>query len=246
MRRFAFFALLLLSDVTRSEEVKHPTSADLKRCPNGHEALKDVPVLYGLVGPLYKDQRDYNDEDREILAKQEAGTLILGGDVIDGNPPTIRPVCTTCGFYFLSDSVHASSSNWIRSSKSRTTFQRRFHSCTDSLPVLPEGNRNVRYLQILSSDGKHLQHESVNYHSSMPYPKLLERLNEWWRSQSLDVTEHPPIPFAPDPFGGDVSSGMFEYEGLSGYRFINNKVKLEIIEKAPDDVEVSFSVTHPN
>jgi len=245
MKRLASFAILLLFHWMQGEEVEHFTSAELKRCPNGHEDLKDVPVLYGLVGPLYKDPEDYDDEDREIVAKQEAGELILGGDVIVGIPPKIQPVCKTCGFCFLSDSMDKRDSNWIRSNGSRESFPRSFHDFTSSLPILPEGNRSATYLQILSLDGKHLEYESVSYRSSMPYPKLLERLKEWWVRKSLDATEHSPTPHAPDPFGGDSRTGMFVYEGLSGYQFRDDNVRLEVIEREPGEVEVSFSVSHP-
>ena len=81
-------------------EFKHLLAADFGTCPDGHKALKDVPIVYGRSLLLYnKKPEDLNTEERELLAKQKRGEIELANERHENSPET-RVVCSQCGFSY--------------------------------------------------------------------------------------------------------------------------------------------------
>jgi hypothetical protein len=128
----AFICLFTLACVNGADV----TSAQLKHCPDGHTALKDVPISYGLPAPP-----DWKKFQRQIDNLE----FVLGGCEIAPDAPMIRPTCRICRFGYDSRSK-----TWSRQSPDPNTFRRPFTAVLTSFPVPPHA-QNFLYVQAVRS-----------------------------------------------------------------------------------------------
>jgi len=137
--------------------LKQKMAADFKSCPNGHAALKDIQIVWGLVGPLHKKPADYNEEDRKIAERVAKGEVVLGGDLIPPNRPTTRIVCQKCGFEYnpwdLTDDTPFGDV-WMGSGIRPEDFNLPFSKTLLGFPVLQPVKESVGYSQTLDASGK--------------------------------------------------------------------------------------------
>ena len=56
-------------------------------CPYGHDAVKDIPILYGLIRTSEQLQERINNHE-----------VVLGGCVVSPDSPETQKICQECGF----------------------------------------------------------------------------------------------------------------------------------------------------
>lgn len=166
-----FSTLLILVPMICSGEVK---SVDLKRCPDGHTSLKNVPIAYGL------STMDRKELERRINNLE----FVMGGCEVESDSPRVRPTCTTCRFGYDSRSR-----TWSRSSQDIRSFKRPFSSLLTSFPVL-QHPRKVEYEQRVRSD--RVVAEEIVYTASQDHPELKARIDQWFSAHHIIVTYTQP------------------------------------------------------
>jgi hypothetical protein len=164
MKLITFIAAVLTIALVASAEV---TSADLKRCPDEHTTLKDVPISYGLS----------TMERKELERRVNNLEFVLGGCEVEPDSPRVRPTCTTCRFGY-----DGRSKTWSRSSQDIRTFKRPFSSLLTSFPVLRRP-RKVEYEQRVRS-GRVVSEEIV-YTASQDHPELKARIDQWFSAHHI-------------------------------------------------------------
>ena len=172
MNRIVLFAALGIARfATASAEV---TSAELKRCPDGHATVKDVPISYGLSALSHE----------EIMRHVENFDFVLGGCEVMADSPRVQPTCTTCRLGYDS-----ASRIWSRSSPEMRSFKRSFSSRLVSFPRLPQP-RSIDYVQRLR-DGRVIS-EEVWYTAGQDHPELKSYINQWLRRQGINAEYTEP------------------------------------------------------
>ena len=173
MKCIAILAALLTTAVAVSAEV---TSADLRRCPDGHSTLKDVPISYGLP--------DDSPEARKEMKRQiENLEVVLGGCEVDDTSPRVMPTCTTCRFTF-----NSASDTWSRSSHDIHSFKRPFSPLLRSFPVLAR-TKTLDYVQRLQSDI--IVSEEVAYTATQDHPEFAAEIDKWFAAHGIVATYTP-------------------------------------------------------
>jgi hypothetical protein len=184
---------------------KHPIAAHLIACPDGHKALVDVPIVWGLVGPLFKKPADYDDEDRALMLKAERGEIVLGGDCLPEDPPKTQVACRQCGFRYVTMDLpldYPKNTYWSKSGKKPEEFRIKFSETLLSLPLLKPQKGSISYWQSLKADGKQLDDERVIYRTSLPFDRLLKALRQWLSEHQRNPADLKPLtlqPEAPSP-----------------------------------------------
>lgn len=136
-------------------EKKHAeqeTSAMLGSCPDGHTALRDVPILYGTFPVQTKDPAEWNDEDKALAARREAKEVILGGEFDSAEDPRFQPRCLTCDYRYITMAVPDIGANWFKRGRKFADFTTTFSQVARSLPfagtadaeILVEVNREKK------------------------------------------------------------------------------------------------------
>ncbi len=116
------------------------TSALLKSCADGHTTLKDIPILYGTFPIQTKDPADWNDEDKALAARRDAGEVILGGEVDSARDPRFQTSCLTCGYRYKTLAVPDIGANWIKDGHQFSDFTSPFSQTARSLPFAGMAN----------------------------------------------------------------------------------------------------------
>lgn len=204
--RSALAPLLLLLPIIASAEVK---SADLKRCPNGHATLKDVPIHYGLSVM----------DPKEIERHVKNLDFILGGCEIEPGSPTVLPTCTTCRFRYHSDSA-----TWSRRSSDMRSFRQPFTPLLVSYPVLARP-RSIEYEQWLRRD--RLVSEEIVYTASKDHPELTQRVNDWFADHRIKptYTETGRSPHIVREWTAPSISIRFSYEPRELFMWLTHRVE---------------------
>jgi hypothetical protein len=174
MKLLAIIVMFALARIAAAET----KSADLKRCPDGHTTLKDVPISYGLPGA--STRAEWKKIDRQI----ENLEFVLGGCVVDDDSPTVRPTCTTCRFGY-----NSRTGTWSRESRDIHSFKRPFTQLLTTFPVLARP-RKVDYTQGIQSDRVVL--EEIVYTASKDHPELKARIDQWFALHNIAPTYSEP------------------------------------------------------
>jgi hypothetical protein len=214
----ALFQMLGVVPGGAADEVKIPfryaVAADFGECPNGHKALRDVPMVWGLVGPLYKKPADYDDEDRALMRKVENGDVVLGGDLFPAAPPDLpktKVVCRKCGFSYEDQDVPDFRACWFKTAKTPKEFGIKFSDMLQEFPLLKPEQGSISYWQNVSIDGKQCDGESVTYVTSLPFDDAVKAMRKWLIDHHRDPAVLKPLDLAPSaaidalPFPGDLT-----------------------------------------
>jgi hypothetical protein len=222
MKRIFSIAFLQMLGVVlcgATDESKTPfryaVAADFGECPNGHKALRDVPVVWGLVGPLYKKPSDYDDEDRALMRKVENGDVVLGGDLFPAAPPDLpktKVVCRKCGFSYEDQDGPEFRASWFKTAKTPKEFRIKFSEMLQEFPLLKPVQGSITYWQSVNIDGKQLDVESVTYVTSLPFDDALKAMRKWLIDLHRDPADlkledlGPRASIDPLPFPGDPTA----------------------------------------
>jgi hypothetical protein len=190
MRTFAVIALFLLAGGIRGiaadggvSQRRYKVASDFKTCPDGHTALRDVPILYGLVGPLYRKPADYTDEDRKLLERVRKGEIVFGGDGLPAaDRPPFRIVCRQCSFEytpFLPLDPNSQWNAWNKGGKKVSDFKIPFSKTLLSFPLVEPVAGSVGYSQSLDSEGRVLKCEGVSYYTVLKINSVLQVVQKW-------------------------------------------------------------------
>jgi hypothetical protein len=166
--------------------LKHKVAADFKTCPDGHAALKDIPIVWGLVGPLYKKPADYNAEDRKIAEQVAKGEIVLGNDIIPPNPPATRIVCQQRGFEFDPFPEDQSLDAWYKGKSSADAFKRPFSKLLLGFPKMEPVNGTVSYSQSLDAEGKVVRWEHFSFRTAFKIDQVLTTVRKWMTENGRD------------------------------------------------------------
>jgi hypothetical protein len=123
----------------------YATAAELRRCPFGHERLRDVPLAYGTLVPT-------PDYARRLAALE----VLPGGCVIWEGMPRHRVACLACRYEYWDDERA-----WSRRSADPKAFGRPLDKVVTDFPRAD--GATVEYEQYVRSDGA-LAHECVFYY----------------------------------------------------------------------------------
>lgn len=157
-----------------------PTAKSLKKCPNGHTTLKDVPIVYGLPpweGPAA-------ERWRKAVENLE---FVSGGCVSSSDSPKHKVICTTCRFahsIFLTPSP--ADGYWTRKSPDLKSFPKPFSELVTSFPVPSNFQLKdpVSYTQNLS-DRLELRYEGVGYRTTQSADDIKTRVDEWLKERNI-------------------------------------------------------------
>jgi hypothetical protein len=211
MKHILYIALLQMVGVMpggAADEAKtpfrHAVAADFGACPDGHKALRDIPIVWGLVGPLYKKPADYDDKDRELMRKVEKEEVVFGGDILPSDPPKTQVICKQCGFSYEDMDVPEIPASWWKSAKTTEKFRIKFSKTLLGFPLLIPVHGSISYSQSLSADGKQLDNESVSYRTTLTFDEALKALRQWLIDNHKNPADLKPMELAPvipaDPF----------------------------------------------
>lgn len=180
-------------------EEKHSlqeTSAMLKSCPDGHTTLIDIPIIYGANAVLNKNSSDWDDEDKSLAKRRNAGEIILSGEPNEALDPRFRPTCQTCGYQYNVISVSYNDGNWFKKGRVFSDFTTPFSPVALSLPFA--GMRGTDISVELTRKGQVVS-ESIEI--TIPVStknELLAKIEKWIDDQrfnrSLLHVETPPCP----------------------------------------------------
>lgn len=205
---------------------------DFAACPAGHTKLKDVPILYGLVGPLIKKPEEYNAEDKELDRKRKNGEVVFGGDYEEPGYARSRVTCAVCGFYYDQHGreLPPEHSEWSRSAGDMKGFTLPFSKLLLSLPVLTPVPGTLKYSQSVPADGKTLFEENVEYHVVLPEQEVVDKIRAWMKSHHLNSKELLP----------EEAPTSYEYHGDE------NGIWMRVEKDGwyPDQIWVRFSKSH--
>lgn len=171
-------------------ESKHKLAADFETCPDGHKALKDVPIIWGHFEFFTKNPKDYTNKERELSARRDQGEIVFGGDIIPPNPPRFKVACGRCGFAFQPSDITDEErktlkvapdygSYWSRNSRDAAGFRIPFNKQLLSFPQMKAASGSIDFSQTLSGDGKNLESESIMFHSQLLIDQILETVRKW-------------------------------------------------------------------
>lgn len=171
-------ALLILTCVLIATSwAGEPTAKSLKKCPNGHKTLKDVPIAYGLP-PL-------EGPDAKEWAKAETNLdFVSGGCVITPDSPKHTVVCTTCRFthnIFSTDSPKDGS--WTLSSPDKAAFIKPLSPLVASFPVPASGKLKgqLGYIQSLNDRFK-VSYDAVSYETAESLEQTKNTITLWLKA----------------------------------------------------------------
>ena len=193
MRHSLLLLCLLLVPLVSEAET---TSADLKRCPDGHTTLRDVPIVYGVPSV-----------PSDVIARHvRRFDYILGGCDVMPDSPRVRPTCTTCRFGYDSQAM-----TWSRHSADPRSFQRPFSPLLTSFPR-PAHLRSADYLQEVRDD--RVISEEIWFSAGRDQPTLKADIDHWFRNHGIRATFTAHASFQPNPRwqARDVSVS-FDYGG---------------------------------
>jgi len=188
------FAAVTLSFSHAEEEPQprpftHKVAADFGKCPDGHKALVDVPIVYGHVGPLYKKPEDYTEDDRKLRDRRDRGEIVFGGDILHEHSPKSQVVCRQCGFRFHPSDMpieFPEMAFWARNSNKPDDFRIKLSKELLEFPRMGAQEGTLTYSQSLSPDGGELDSESVSFHTSMPIEDVLTSVRGWLKARGGD------------------------------------------------------------
>lgn len=106
------------------------TGPTLRSCPDGHPALRAIPIRYGLEYMMSARHEDWKDLD-----------YVPGGCLVGSDSPTSMIICRTCGFRNVHDD------NWLKDSTSLHTFGIPFSNTITNLVALYHPTNAVSYSQ---------------------------------------------------------------------------------------------------
>lgn len=194
----AVLSMLVIGSCKADGEVQHAKnlqklSSDFGVCPDGHKALKDVPILWGHFELFGKDPKDYTDKERELSARRDRGEIVFGGDILPSEPPKFRVICDQCGFTFHPSEFSADEARiynkprdwdayWSRSAKDFKVFKMPFSKRLLSFPLMKSDPGSVEYYQKLSREGTKLKEERVSFQSQLSIEDILDSTREWLKS----------------------------------------------------------------
>ncbi len=117
----------------------------ISACPLGHNALRVVPVVYGLRNP-----------DAEELHKLETHELVAGGCALGVNSPAYHAYCDACGYEYDPEF-----DCWERRNATPVGFAAGFSPIITAFPV-PK-NASTQYLQQIRNGLRVWQHVSSRW-----------------------------------------------------------------------------------
>ena len=166
----------------------HQLSKDFSSCPDGHKALKDIPIVYGNVGPLIKKPQDYDDEDRKLAERQKRGEVVFGGDLIPTNPQKFQVTCQTCGYYF--DNSYPEElpelAGWTRFATDPAAFKQALSKQLLNAPLINPVKKSTSYTQSTDPKGKNVVYESKSYRSTEKPIEVVAVVRKWMAAQGLN------------------------------------------------------------
>lgn len=176
-----FSSLLLCLLGLSGAWANEPSAKSLKVCPNGHTALKDVPILYGL--PVFDGPE--GKALREAVKKSE---VALGGCEVMPDSPRQVVRCTTCRFtYSILSTDRPKEGSWRLSSSDPAAFQIPLSELVRSfpLPVKSQTKGVPTYTQSLDRKYR-VESESVSYETDRSAGKLGDQISEWLKERNLN------------------------------------------------------------
>lgn len=153
------------TNVINKEYPHHTTkvASDLKKCPYGHRALRDIPIMYGL--PMLEGERGKELEQR--LRNRE---ITLGGCVVMPDSPKVQTTCLTCDYTYSQRD-----DSWSRSDPDPKSFHPAISDLVKSL-CPPKTSESV-YGQEVDHDG--LYSETVSIDSILSFDELKSYVAAW-------------------------------------------------------------------
>lgn len=162
---------------------RQKTSAQLVRCPDGHKALKDIPIWYGRPSFKVRPEAEWTEADKKFAKQEAAKEVILGGCITFPQDPRFQVTCMKCNYHYEVFSVPDEDGHWTKSGASFSDFTTTFSAVTLTLP-LPQGAS--RYISVSLSEGKvHREFISATVPLSRK-EKLLGDLRLWIASNHFD------------------------------------------------------------
>lgn len=175
------------------QEFKHKLAADFGTCPDGHKALKDVPIVYGLyLGLFDKKPEELDEEERDLRGKVERGEVVMGGDIRDEYSPKTRVVCSQCGFKYEPSPIPAilpDHAFWTKDDKDPAKFKIPFDARVPGLPRLQPAEGSTHYFQTLTADGKRLDSQGITYLATAKADEVLEAMRGWIKELKGDPSK---------------------------------------------------------
>ena len=152
---------------------------DLKICPYGHHALKDIPIMYGLP--------DFSGSNRAIWEEKIRNhEIVLGGCVVMPDSPKVDTTCLTCGFVYSQRD-----DSWFRSSEDPDSFHPRISDLLRS--IMPAGIEERYFAVSVEHDGS--ASESASVDSSLALADLKTYMVSWIERSGLQARpEHQHAP----------------------------------------------------
>ncbi len=117
---------------------------DATECPDGHNELRHVPILYGKVSKDEQLERD--------LAERKC---VLGGCVVGKDSPKTALICGKCGFRYRRDGI------WDKSSTDPDAYGIEFSPVLQDFQKLFGSKETVYYDQSVKS--KEILHQRVQF-----------------------------------------------------------------------------------
>jgi hypothetical protein len=182
----------LAEEEGRKAIFKHKLAVDFGECPDGHKKLVNVPIVYGLVGPLHKRPEEYDAADKELSEKRNKGEVVFGGDILYEHSPKLKVVCDQCGFRYHPSNLPIDFPDlafWAKDSKKAADFRFKFSERLLDFPRLKASEASVNYSQTLAPDGKRLIFESISYQTTVPIEEVLKIVQQWLRDAELDSAD---------------------------------------------------------
>lgn len=181
MNRLTTLALLLLFCGCSTYPPADAKSTDLRRCPDGHQALKDIPIVP--LGPPLPPGLSQKI-DPALLAQAKRGEIVLGGCIGE----TTTPICQVCGFrYFHSPHPdHPEMARWERRESDLSNFHTPPGLAMRTFPIIEPSDGKVTFTQAFDPRGRKLEEEKISYLTEASVAEIRPEVENWILRHNLN------------------------------------------------------------
>jgi hypothetical protein len=166
-------------------------AADLKVCPEGHKALRDVPILHGFAHrPLFRVAPEkLEPEERKLYDRMKRGEVIVVPEPARKNAAELGTICTECLFRFMTPvdpDGEAMPLHWRKQADDMAGFKLPFSETFKSFPRVAPLKDHQEFTQIIREDGKSLGQEVMVYGTRAKPAEVVAKLGGWLAAQKID------------------------------------------------------------
>jgi len=152
-----------------------PAQNKFPPCPYGHNSVKQIPILYGLVIPT-----------SEIEKKVQNKEIILGGCIESTESPDSIIICTKCDYELTTTDGREI---WRRTSSDKNSFEIELNKMTLLFPLIKINTEYGLIIYTQEFQNSTVTSETVKYNTFCSLSEMETVFNDFCKQHKIEIKE---------------------------------------------------------